>query len=88
MKQEDVAYYEDMNEMFASKGWQNLLEMVKVDYDQMEKSIWDMKDDRTIAVVQGHHMPLKWLLGLQENMAMEFKTLSEEGETGEDDADL
>jgi hypothetical protein len=64
MTPELQAYYEARAEMFASKGWQDLIEDIKAMRDSTD-TVASIDDLRKLGVRQGEVSMMDWLLNLQ-----------------------
>lgn len=73
----------EMREIFQMPGWKHIMARVDEALENSNKVVWNLKDDREIATLQGNVHTLKWI-SAQEQMVEHMLANVEE----EDDADL
>lgn len=65
MNEELKAYYEDRFEMFASKGWKDLIDDIR-EMRKATDTVASIDDLRKLGVRQGEVSMMDWWLSLQE----------------------
>jgi len=71
MEHSRVKYYEDLSEMFATKGWRDLVEEMKKEVYEKQADALDATDWGQVCELRGSARTLAILVNLQEMTAMQ-----------------
>lgn len=85
LTQEQSKYYDDLDEMFATRGWRIMMEDAKAQIyqnqaDALEQPNWD-----SVNVLRGKALQLAELVNMEEITALQRQIIEDEDD---DDADL
>ena len=83
LTQEQQEYYEDLDEMFATKGWKRLVEEAKKQIYQYQSDALEQPDWDSVNVLRGRAQQLNELVLLEDISLMQKAQLEVD-----DDADV
>lgn len=87
MNETDQKYYEEMNELFATKGWEHIQKIVDQDLKSME-AIYNEGDEKEIFRMQGHRRVLLWMKQYKDQIEAEYQMALQHIAEDEEDANL
>lgn len=84
LTEEQERYYQDMEEMFSTKGWKTLIEDAKAQIYQYQADVLEAPNWDVVNVMRGKALQLAELANLEETTLLQKGILEQE----DDDADV
>jgi len=80
LTQEDIRYYDDLDDMFGSAGWRHLVDEARKQIYQFQAEALEAKNFETVCYLRGQAEQLARLINLQDTTTSLRKMSEEEDE--------
>jgi hypothetical protein len=80
LTQEDIRYFDDLDDMFGSAGWRHLVDEARKQIYQFQAEALEAKNFETVAYLRGQAEQLARLINLQDTTTSIRKASEDEDE--------
>jgi hypothetical protein len=80
LTQEDIRYFDDLDDMFGSAGWRHLVDEARKQIYQFQAEALEAKNFETVAYLRGQAEQLARLINLQDTTTSIRKASADEDE--------